>query len=528
MPQPKMLATRLSMFVATVLLFEIALASSCNPSMPSMRPAVEDRLFQSPTVESFVALVADKIKDPDLQTLFKNTFPNTLDTTVLSHVRAPASLGWQQAEVVPEQRGNPSMRLGTKSSGVGLAAEGGNDTFIVTGDIHAMWLRDSYNQVKPYIDVLHSLRRGLSHAKRTGATAAGSTEQVPAWVLYSSVQEEQPDALDEAFARAALRDGANGEELLFLVSGLIARQASQVAFDPYANAFSISADVPSPHADDSTTRPAFAGTTIDAMQSPVFERKYELDSLCAFLRLSADYYAATGDIGPFLQGTTQGDAWLRAVETVLATMKLQQIDSATEGGNPPYFFQRTTSEPTDSLEHGRGAPCKHTGLIKTGFRGSDDASTFPYLIPSNVMAVGALTQVQAVLDGPAGAPKLAQEAQALAQEVSDAIEAHALITPAAPAHSSQSLPAQYAYEIDGFGNVFIADDANIPSLLSLPLLKHPGINASTPAYKATREAVLSTRNPYYYSGSAASGIGGPHNGQGWIWPMSISAQSLTS
>jgi len=74
----------------------------------------------------------------------------------------------------------------------------------------------------------------------------------------------------------------------------------------------------------------------------------------------------------------------------------------------------------------------------------------------------------------------------------------------------------------------IADDANIPSLLSLPLLKHPGINASTPAYAATRETVLSTRNPYYYSGSAASGIGGPHNGEGWVWPMSIAAQSLTS
>jgi len=174
--------------------------------------------------------------------------------------------------------------------------------------------------------------------------------------------------------------------------------------------------------------PAFAGTTIDAMVSPVFERKYELDSLCAFLRLSADYYQATGDAGPFLHGTPQGDAWLQATRIAVSTMKAQQLDTEQEGDNPPYIFQRTTPEPTDSLEHGRGAPCKATGMIKTGFRPSDDAHTFPYLVPANVMAAGALTDIQSVLRGPANDTELADLAKNLASEVVQGLAAHGMLS----------------------------------------------------------------------------------------------------
>jgi len=315
--------------------------------MPQMRPPVSERLFSSPAVETFIEVVASKIKDSDLQTLFRNTFPNTLDTTVLSHTAQ--GKGVEQVSIDAAGTATAS-HSGALPAGTGLAAAGGNDTFIVTGDIHAMWLRDSYNQVKPYIDVLASLRRGVramsaskpdpSRDGRLGSVHRTS-DMLPAsldWTLAWSPDSTPADGLDTALARAAAAVGVDGSELLFLISGLIARQSTQVAFDPYANAFSISASIPSPHSGDSTSRPSFAGTTIDAMQSPVYERKYELDSLCAFLRLSSDYFAATGDAAPFLKGTLQGDAWVSAVETVLATMTDQQVDTATEGGSPPYFF----------------------------------------------------------------------------------------------------------------------------------------------------------------------------------------------
>jgi len=201
-------------------------------------------------------------------------------------------------------------------------------------------------------------------------------------------------------------------------------------------------------------------------------------------------------------------------------MKEQQKGSY-EDTSPEYLFQRKAENPTDSREHGVGSPVARTGLIKSAFRPSDDATKYSFLIPANAMAVVELRAVAPLLRA-VGNSSLAAEAEALATEVSAAIEAHGIL-----AHPATGKTV-YAYEVDGFGNALFADDANIPSLLSLPLLGF--LKDTDPVYLRTRSLILSNKtNPYYYIGKAGIGsVGGPHNGFGFAWPMALVTQMLTS
>lgn len=292
--------------------------------------------------------------------------------------------------------------------------------------------------------------------------------------------------------------------LVQLVKGLIWRQSFFVALDPYANAFSLDADSLSPNVADQTTRPYYLGTTRSGMGPHIFERKYELDSLCAFLKLSRLYFEATNDTTVF------DDQWLDAVSAALDVMSDMQNSTAAYSGT--YTFQRCTScEPTDTLSHGTGFPGAATGLIRSCFRPSDDATLFPFNIASNAMAVVELTGL-ASLCATLKQTYLAQRASSLSAVVHHAIQLHGIVN-----HPGAS-GLVYAYEVDGRGNHVFMDDANIPSLLSLPLLGY--LLVSDPIYQSTRAALLSTTtNPYYFEGSAGRGIGGPHVGLDSIWPM---------
>ncbi len=84
----------------------------------------------------------------------------------------------------------------------------------------------------------------------------------------------------------------------------------------------------------------------------------------------------------------------------------------------------------------------------------------------------------------------------------------------------------WAYEADGFGNTLFMDDANVPSLLGMPYLDI--CETTDLLYQATRAAVWSDANPYFFKGTAAEGIGGPHIGMDMIWPMSLIMRALTS
>ena len=383
---------------------------------PSRRPDRSARRFHSDAVEAEVARVAALVADPELAWLFANCYPNTLDTTVEA----------------------------------GRDAAGRADTFVITGDIDAMWLRDSTNQVWPYLPL--------------------------------------------ARADPALQS---------LLAGVVRRQAACVRLDPYANAF-----YPDPHKvgewshDHTDMRPG------------VHERKYELDSLCAVLRLSHGYWAATADAAPF------DDDWAAAVELILHTIAVEQAGS-DEHPTSPYHFARRATRGTDTqpLSDGRTAPWRRTGMSRSPFRPSDDSCQFPFLVPANAMAVVCLRDAAALLTALDKRPDLATRATALAAEVDAGLRATAVRDH--PAHGSV-----FAFEVDGFGSVSFMDDANVPSLLSLPYLGY--CTPDDPTYRRTRGLILSGDNPYYSVGTAITGVGGPHVGPGWVWPIAVTMQALTS
>ena len=375
------------------------------------RPKPADRRFQSAAVEETIAATVRKIGDPALALLFANCFPNTLDTTV---------------------------RPGT--------FEGKPDTPVITGDIPAMWLRDSSAQVWPYLPL----------AKKD----------------------------------PALRE---------LLEGVIRRQTRCLLVDTYANAFM--ADLNAPPL-------IWSVKDLTTMKQGVGERKYELDSLCYPIRLAHGYWKQTGDTRPF------DAAWKQAMELVVDTMRVQQ----RKHGDGPYKFQRTSETSTETLPaDGYGNPVKPVGLIASGFRPSDDACIFPFLVPSNLFAVTSLRQLAELSHAVLHDDALANRAEALAIEVDAALRQYAIVS------TNQGMI--WAYEVDGFGSQSLMDDANVPSLLGLPYL------ASSPdkaLYARTRAFAWSERNPWFFKGRAGEGIGGPHVGKPMIWPMSQMVYALTS
>ncbi|HUH56880.1 MAG TPA: glycoside hydrolase family 125 protein [Rhodanobacter sp.] len=380
----------------------------------SRRPPPAQRRFVSPAVEQLIDRTRAGIGDPELAWLFENCYPNTLDTTV---------------------------HLGT--------LRGKPDTFIVTGDIDAMWLRDSSAQVWPYLPL-------------------------------------------------APRD----DELRRLFHGLIQRQALCISIDPYANAF-----MPDP-AERSTLDWAQHDHT--NMRPGVAERKWEIDSLCYPIRLGYGYWKATGDVTPFDQD------WRAAMHTVLQTFRVQQ----RKDGPGPYHFQRTSEVSTENPPlGGYGNPAKPVGLIFSMFRPSDDACLYPLFVPANFFAVTSLRQLAEMSAAIHHDAAFARDCRELADEVDAALKQYAVIR-------GEKGGDVWAYEVDGYGNQLFMDDANAPSLSSLPYLG--ALAQDDPRYQRTRAAAWSHRNPYFFSGTAAQGIGGPHQGLRMIWPMSLIMRALTT
>ncbi len=387
-------------------------ASAAAPRV-SKRPPRGQRRFVSPAVEAEIARVKAKIADPELAWLFENCYPNTLDTTV---------------------------KVGT--------VDGKPDAFVITGDIEALWLRDSSAQMQTYVHL--------------------------------------------APKDAGLRR---------VFTGLIARQARCILIDPYANAFM---------EDLTATSNLGARTDQTEMKPGVAERKWEIDSLCYPMRLAHGYWTATRDKMPF------DDLWAKAIRRAVATFREQQ----RKDGKGPYHFQRLNVSPTETLMfEGYGAPTRKVGLIHSMFRPSDDACLYPFLIPSNLFAVSALRMLATVQREARGDMAGATDSEALATEVEAALRAHGRM----PDGQGGEV---WAYEVDGFGNAIFMDDANVPSLSGLPLLG--AADRSDPLFRRTAALAWSDRNPYFFTGTAARGIGGPHIGLDMIWPMSIITHAMNS
>ena len=373
------------------------------------RPAENARKFTSDAVEAKLAEVKAHIKDPKLAWMFENCFPNTLDTTCEFKMK----------------NGKP-------------------DTFILTGDIHAMWLRDSSAQVYPYV-----------------------------------VLAKEDKKLQE------------------MLQGVIHRQANCILIDPYANGFN-----------EGPTGSEWESDHTE-MKKELHERKWEIDSLCYPIRLAYHYWKETGDTSVF------DNEWMKAMELVYKTF----IEQQRKNNNGPYQFGRTTAKQSDTLLNGFGSPVKPVGLIVSSFRPSDDATIFGFLIPSNLFAITSLRQLAEIVRVVKNNTEFAIRCEALASEVEAAVKKYGII-------EHPEFGQIYAFEVDGFGGRNLMDDANVPSLLALPFLGCVDVN--DPIYQNTRRFVWSQSNPYFFKGSAAEGIGGPHVGIDYIWPMSLIMLANTS
>ena len=312
--------------------------------------------------------------------------------------------------------------------------------FVLTGDIPAMWLRDSAAEVSIYLS-------------------------------------------------AAEHD----ENVRKIIKGVISRQIDYILMDQYANAFNENdnglhgmEDVPEP-------------------SGWVWERKYEIDSLCYPLQLVYKYISVTHDYSII------NKKFEAAVERIINVWRTEQHHAKMS----EYYFIRHNAPKSDTLPcDGRGNPVAYTGMTWSGFRPSDDACRYGYHVPSNMFAWVVLGYAAEILNG-----GLKTKCLALAEEIKSGIEKYAVT-------EHEKYGKIYVYETDGMGNYLLFDDANIPSLLSIPYIGY--LPADDELYQNTRRFVLSEDNPYYYSGKYASGIGSSHTPEGYIWHMSLCMQALTS
>jgi meiotically up-regulated gene 157 (Mug157) protein len=286
-----------------------------------------------------------------------------------------------------------------------------------------------------------------------------------------------------------------------LFRGLIARHARSILIDPYANAF-----MEDPNA---RTNLGWALKDETEMKPGVAERKWEVDSLCYPIRLAYSYWRESGDTSPF-------DAtWNESARAIVRTFREQQ----RKVGPGPYRFQRLANQPTETLLAGYGTPTRKVGLIHSGFRPSDDACLYPFLIPSNLFAVTALRELAILAQQVRGDSALARDSAALADEVEKALAQYGTMR-------LRDGNEVWAYEVDGFGNAIFMDDANVPSLSGLAYLGC--VAPDDPRWRRTADAAWSEANPWFFRGRAGEGIGGPHVGEGQIWPMSLIVRAFTA
>ncbi|KAK4105778.1 glycoside hydrolase family 125 protein [Parathielavia hyrcaniae] len=507
---------------------------------PYVRPPPECRKFRLPALEALLERMEKVIRDPDLFRLFENSYPNTLDTMI-------------------KWRGYAKK----KDHATGEEVETDEElTYVITGDIDAMWLRDSASQVYSYLPLLEASR--------------------------------EPDSLAS------------------LWRGLINAHARYIIISPYCHSFQ-----PPP---ESGIQPTNNGAYLHNHPNPpynptlVFDCKWELDSLASFLQVSAAYYTRTGDLDFFAKYS-----WVDAVQAAVdasAAMRLGTYDDEGHVLPSAWTFTGWTNRGSETLTNdGLGNPVKENGMVRSAFRPSDDACIFQLLTPSNMMFAAYLEQASHIMQGLTDrrlsdkAANLTTEMRKLATGIRGGIARDAVVR-------HRDFGEIFAYEVDGYGGANLMDDANVPSLLAMPLWnytlpaamgkqlvksvkqvprdeaaatdtsqdaepssmashsrsKRPASTAgdtepptaprtfvkatkddsdSEPAtktsnstsastgeddhqadyaaiYQNTRKFVLSMANPYFAKGPALSAVGGPHLGPGKGWPMAVMVAALTA
>ncbi|KAK0618246.1 hypothetical protein B0T17DRAFT_618862 [Bombardia bombarda] len=471
--------------------------SAGKRQFPYVRPPPECRTFPLPSMEALIKRMKTLIADPDLFRLFENSYPNTLDTMVKwrGYANTTDPLTQQQVQTDEEL------------------------TYVITGDIDAMWLRDSASQIYSYLPLL----------------------------------EPSSDA----------------DSLASLWRGLVNSHARYIVISPYCHSFQ-----PPPESGiPPTTNGAYSQNHPNPPYNPqrVFDCKWELDSLASFLQISAAYYEKTGDLAFF--GRYQWVDAVRAAVDAAAAMRTGTYDDEGRVLPSAWTFTGWTNRGSETLTNdGLGNPVRENGMVRSGFRPSDDACIFQLLTPSNMMFAAYLEQASVIMEGLAaatdsdgveGAANLTVAMRDLAGGIRRGVARDAVV-------SHRDFGDIFAYEVDGYGGANLMDDANVPSLLAMPLwdytqplgAAHPkvfksthpppppppfprrGLNTTVPAakkekmdevehdyalvYQNTRKFALSMANPYYAKGPALSAVGGPHLGPGKGWPMAATVAALTA
>ena len=350
------------------------------------------------------------------------------------------------------------------------------ETFVHTGDIDDLWLRDSAAQIH---------------------------------TLLIPVMGEDRSALI-----------AKDPQLDRIVAGLIKRTAMYIRHDPYANAFRI---------DDSYV---FSSQQKKLGRHDLISTwNYELDSACYYIRMLYFYWKQSPT-------SSKESSVLRlpqvqeAVDIMVDLWKAEQKHELDEYPKGPLFdcvnCNKPYRYPELKIRNGKGSPTNATsGLTWTGFRPSDDECRHHFLVPANMFAVVALEYVEELATDLWKNQPLATKAGKLAKEIQRGIEEHAIVN-----HSTHG--KIYAYEVDGLGRFLVMDDANVPNLLSIPYLGYKHYDPEI--YANTRRFIFSKDNPTYYSGNNAltgniEGYGSPHMGvriKKNIWPMALAMKGLTS
>lgn len=402
--------------------------------LPFQRPDKRCRTFHSDAIEKVIEDVTSRMKDKDLARLFENAFPSTTDTTVKFHTRGITKRESSEWSLYDEE------------------AWQGPQSFVITGDIIAEWLRDSTNQLKP----------------------------------YQALAKKDTNIFD-------------------LILGAINTQSEYVIESPYCNAFqppAIAGLSISMNGQDDVVHPAYEPNF-------VFECKYELDSLAHFLALANEFYAQTGSTD-FVN-----KRWLRAIDTLLRVLEQQSMSTFDpETGRykrNEYTFQRNTNTGTETLNlMGVGNPLNNgTGLIRSAFRPSDDATILGFFIPANAMIAVELKRTAGMLKE-AGHATVAQTVERWGDTITKGVWEHGVI-------HHKVFGDVFAYEVDGYGSSILMDDANYPSLLALPLMGF--VTSDDKIYQNTRKMLLSKQsNPYFLKGREFHGIGGNTD----IYPITAS------
>mmetsp|Transcript_1243 Transcript_1243/g.1875 ORF Transcript_1243/g.1875 Transcript_1243/m.1875 type:complete len:546 (+) Transcript_1243:76-1713(+) len=342
------------------------------------------------------------------------------------------------------------------------------DTFIHTGDIDDLWLRDSAAQVHPLL--------------------------VPFGDDGGSLVES-----DSRLAR--------------VVSGLIKRTAMYIRHDPYANAFRI---------DDSYVFSAEQKKI--GRHDLISTWNYELDSACYYIRMVYYFYKSLPD-HPVLRNPSVREA----VEIMIDLWIAEQDHESDQYPTGPLFDCKNCGKPyryPGLARDGKGTKVKKVGLTWSGFRPSDDECKYGYLVPANMFAVVVLGYVEELAPKLWNNNDLTTKARALRLEIDQGIQEHAIV-------DHPKYGKVYAYEVNGMGDYLLMDDANVPSLMSIPYI---GYNYVSEIYANTRRFILSTDNPTYQKGrnydtGEIEGYGSPHMSQAIknnIWPMSLAIQALSS